>query len=554
MKRIFDIFHSKRIFNIFRYLYLCLPLLALLACSGPESIGSQRETVTEVQANKTPLTVLADALTKKGYTLNWDDKFTVGDVSVVPLTEVAGQVLYLNQNGVVTDARLTLLDVPSNQRGKWPVCHVPPGNPSNAHTIFVGYPAIKAHEKHGDAADFCPSDAATIEGAGRTTLLVYEVDGDIYAYYAKIGYGASGPVILEQGDSLGTGSFEELTTVGSPLDLSDEEPSTWYNDLVEQLTEDLGDDAEDILNPSSNTSRLSGTRLSVNGEAIPTSLGGDMPNIITECGENGSECSDPDPEPDPGDDGDPDAGTPEGGEDNGGSEPGSNPSDTDNEGADGDDGDEGGSGDDGPQEGDPGPSYDEDELARLEGEVERVEGEIVRQNELIERTEQTVELFEQKAEDAFAESKRLFHEEYEVPELRERLEEVEETLEEAKDEYQRDTLFVQIVELLVSPICTKSKTACAGDTFGYAETTRGRIRTAAEIFELREERDAINAQGAKALEEIATQSSLFEGYSEAAELQSANLVRYDVELEELEQDLVVAEDNLETFKNQNNIP
>jgi len=30
------------------------------------------------------------------------------------------------------------------------VCHVPPGNPSNAHVIVVGPPALRAHLAHGD--------------------------------------------------------------------------------------------------------------------------------------------------------------------------------------------------------------------------------------------------------------------------------------------------------------------------------------------------------------------------------------------------------------------
>ncbi|MCP3168826.1 hypothetical protein [Myxococcus qinghaiensis] len=35
------------------------------------------------------------------------------------------------------------------------VCHIPPGNPANAHTIVVGAPAVKAHLKHGDTLGAC---------------------------------------------------------------------------------------------------------------------------------------------------------------------------------------------------------------------------------------------------------------------------------------------------------------------------------------------------------------------------------------------------------------
>lgn len=37
------------------------------------------------------------------------------------------------------------------------ICHVPPGNPDNAHTITVGEPAAKKHvEQHGDTYGPCP--------------------------------------------------------------------------------------------------------------------------------------------------------------------------------------------------------------------------------------------------------------------------------------------------------------------------------------------------------------------------------------------------------------
>jgi hypothetical protein len=45
------------------------------------------------------------------------------------------------------------------------LCHVPPGNPDNAHTITVGTPAVRAHLRHGDHLGACEgsseSDAGT---------------------------------------------------------------------------------------------------------------------------------------------------------------------------------------------------------------------------------------------------------------------------------------------------------------------------------------------------------------------------------------------------------
>jgi len=37
------------------------------------------------------------------------------------------------------------------------LCHIPPGNPGNAHTITVGSPAVAAHLAHGDSEGACDS-------------------------------------------------------------------------------------------------------------------------------------------------------------------------------------------------------------------------------------------------------------------------------------------------------------------------------------------------------------------------------------------------------------
>jgi hypothetical protein len=37
------------------------------------------------------------------------------------------------------------------------ICHVPPGNPANSHTIVVGERAVQAHMAHGDTGGSCPA-------------------------------------------------------------------------------------------------------------------------------------------------------------------------------------------------------------------------------------------------------------------------------------------------------------------------------------------------------------------------------------------------------------
>ena len=41
--------------------------------------------------------------------------------------------------------------------GKTKICHIPPGNPDNAHTINVSVRAVPAHLAHGDTLGECGS-------------------------------------------------------------------------------------------------------------------------------------------------------------------------------------------------------------------------------------------------------------------------------------------------------------------------------------------------------------------------------------------------------------
>jgi hypothetical protein len=48
-------------------------------------------------------------------------------------------------------ATVSIADSP----GKVDVCHIPPGNPANAHTINVSVNAVPAHLAHGDFLGTC---------------------------------------------------------------------------------------------------------------------------------------------------------------------------------------------------------------------------------------------------------------------------------------------------------------------------------------------------------------------------------------------------------------
>lgn len=49
---------------------------------------------------------------------------------------------------------------------KTTVCHIPPGNPANEHTICIGNPGVPAHLAHGDFLGSCCGSGADGGGGG----------------------------------------------------------------------------------------------------------------------------------------------------------------------------------------------------------------------------------------------------------------------------------------------------------------------------------------------------------------------------------------------------
>ncbi len=58
-------------------------------------------------------------------------------------------------------ASFTFVRIPDNandDKTKTTICHIPPGNPANAHTITIAESAWRAHKKHGDYQGECQVD------------------------------------------------------------------------------------------------------------------------------------------------------------------------------------------------------------------------------------------------------------------------------------------------------------------------------------------------------------------------------------------------------------
>ncbi len=67
-----------------------------------------------------------------------------------------------------------------NNDNKVLLCHVPPGNPANAHTICISPNAVAAHlENHeGDHCGPCDDDALSFVGSGRAAVCPADINND----------------------------------------------------------------------------------------------------------------------------------------------------------------------------------------------------------------------------------------------------------------------------------------------------------------------------------------------------------------------------------------
>lgn len=62
------------------------------------------------------------------------------------------------------------------------ICHIPPGNPDNAHTIYVGPGAIAAHLAHGDTIGPCPGDVESRDDDYEDGIIFFVGDDDLELY------------------------------------------------------------------------------------------------------------------------------------------------------------------------------------------------------------------------------------------------------------------------------------------------------------------------------------------------------------------------------------
>ncbi|NOK12020.1 hypothetical protein [Corallococcus exercitus] len=85
--------------------------------------------------------------------------------------------------------------------GRVSICHIPPGNHANAHTITVGAPAVAAHLHHGDRMGACDDEGETPTDGGTSGS-----DGGSSTDGGSGGGIDAGPVCIPEGGECSTES------------------------------------------------------------------------------------------------------------------------------------------------------------------------------------------------------------------------------------------------------------------------------------------------------------------------------------------------------------
>jgi hypothetical protein len=97
------------------------------------------------------------------YSYAWSNGGSGATINVCPSATTDYTVTVTDANGCsATDVvRVCVNNVVCGRAGNNPkiaICHLPPGNPSNAQTLCIAYPAVNAHLNHGDYLGACGSN------------------------------------------------------------------------------------------------------------------------------------------------------------------------------------------------------------------------------------------------------------------------------------------------------------------------------------------------------------------------------------------------------------
>ena len=106
-----------------------------------------------------PLVVLSNSTAESpmfNATLDGVLEFLLTVVDTSNLTDTDSVTITVNEKD--DSAEPTEPPTDGDGKEKVTICHIPPGNPDNAHTITIGAPAVEAHLNHGDTLGECKEE------------------------------------------------------------------------------------------------------------------------------------------------------------------------------------------------------------------------------------------------------------------------------------------------------------------------------------------------------------------------------------------------------------
>ncbi|MEX0813853.1 MAG: T9SS type A sorting domain-containing protein [Chitinophagales bacterium] len=177
------------------------------------------------------VTLNASATGTAPFSFLWSTGDTTASIIVCDTVDTDYIVSITDSNGCTASdtVSVTVVDVRcGNNNDKVLICHVPPGNPANAHSICVGAPAVPAHLAHGCFLGNCPtpppppctvdlgSDTAFCSG---DTLMLDAGSGSFSYLWSDsstaqtLAVSQSGTYFVEISDTLGCSASDTINVV-----------------------------------------------------------------------------------------------------------------------------------------------------------------------------------------------------------------------------------------------------------------------------------------------------------------------------------------------------
>lgn len=194
---------------------------------------------------------------------------------------------------VIVALMVPAMAVAAAPKQKVDVCHIPPGNPGNAHMISISGNAVKAHLEHGDVEGACPTnlpdrkdddDSSDDQTGNRPPVAVIRAD-DCVSYGEDISLDGRSSydldrdslkylwTVLDQpsGSTVGSGTLHPSRTARQ-VDVTPDRLGTYEFELEVTDPDDASDDATAEVSVHMDVELAGGPFVVKEGETVPVTV------------------------------------------------------------------------------------------------------------------------------------------------------------------------------------------------------------------------------------------------------------------------------------------